>query len=234
MCRRGRFTILTGRQENHLPEFVHREDFMNHCTLLLVAAAALVSLSTSAQAGTYNKQLSIGDAAPDWSGLEGVDGGKYSLAELGDKQVVVLAFTCNTCPYSTDLEMRLIELAKKFAAEGDQCALVGINPNLVVGDQLPAMQDRAKLKRFNFPYVHDTAKQQTAKSYGATYTPECVVLNKERKVVYLGAFDDSPDGKKVTKKYVEEAVAAALAGKLPEVTETPAVGCAVRYLRERK
>lgn len=202
--------------------------------LLLVAMATFAGLSASVHAGTYNKQLSIGGAAPVWSDLEGVDGGKYSLEELADKQVVVIAFTCNTCPYATDLEGRLIELAKKFAAEGDRCALVAINPNLVPDDQLPAMQDRAKLKRFNFPYVHDTAKQQTAKSYGATYTPECIVLNKERKVVYLGAFDDSPGGMKVTKKYVEEAVAAALAGKPPEVTETPAVGCAVRYLRERK
>jgi hypothetical protein len=46
--------------------------------------------------------------------------------------------------------------------------------------------------------------------------------------------DDSPDGKKVTKRYVEQAVAAALAGKLPETTETPAVGCAVRPIRERR
>jgi hypothetical protein len=60
------------------------------------------------------------------------------------------------------------------------------------------------------------------------------VLNKERKVVYLGAFDDSPDGKKIAKRYVEDAVAAALVRKPPDVTETPSVGCAVRYVRERK
>jgi hypothetical protein len=46
--------------------------------------------------------------------------------------------------------------------------------------------------------------------------------------------DDSPDGKHVTKRFVEDAVAAALAGKQPMVLETPAVGCAVRYVRERK
>ena len=46
--------------------------------------------------------------------------------------------------------------------------------------------------------------------------------------------DDSPDGKNVTKRYVEDAALAALAGKLPETTETPAVGCAVRYVKDRK
>jgi hypothetical protein len=96
------------------------------------------------------------------------------------------------------------------------------------------MKERAAKRAFNFVYLHDSSRQQVARSYGATYTPEFVVLNKERKVVYLGALDDSPDGKNVTKKYVEDAVAAALAGRLPETTETPAVGCAVRYVRERR
>jgi thiol-disulfide isomerase/thioredoxin len=202
--------------------------------MLLLAIAVVTGFAFPVQAGKYNKQLSIGDAAPDWSGLEGVDGGKYSLVELADKDVVVIAFTCNTCPYAVDYEDRLIALAKKFATDGDKCAVVAINPNRVQGDLLPAMQERAQLKRFNFPYVHDTVSQQTAKSYGATYTPEFVVLNKERKVVYLGKFDDSPEGKAITKRYVEDAARAALAGKLPEITETAAVGCAVRYVRERK
>jgi len=202
--------------------------------LTVLAMAMVCGLALSADAGKFNKQLSIGDAAPDWSGLEGVDGGTYSLKELADKEVVVIAFTCNTCPYAVDYEDRLIALAKKFAAEGDKCAMVAINPNQVQGDLLPAMQDRAKLKRFNFPYLHDASRQQTAKSYGATYTPEFVVLNKDRKVVYLGAFDDSPDGKKISQRYVEDAVGAALAGKTLEIAETPAVGCAVRYVRERK
>jgi peroxiredoxin len=190
-------------------------------------------LAATALAGKYNKTLSIGDAAPDFNNLDGVDGKPHSLGDLKDKEVVVICFTCNTCPYAVDHEDRLIALSKKFAAEGGKAAVVAINPNLVADDLLPAMQVRAKKKEFNFPYLHDVSKQHVAKSYGATYTPEFVVLNKDRKVVYLGAMDDSPDGKKVTKKYVEDAVAAALAGKSPETAETPAVGCAVRYAKER-
>lgn len=199
---------------------------------LLIAASMIVALATTAWAGKYNRTLSVGDAAPDWKELEGVDGEKHSLADFRDKEVLVIAFTCNTCPYATDYESRLKALAKKFEAD-EKCALVAINSNLVKDDLLPAMKERAEALKFNFPYLHD-ATQQVAKSYGATYTPEFVVLNKERKVVYLGAMDDSPDGKKVQKRYVEDAVAAALAGKLPEMTETPAVGCAVRYVSERR
>jgi thiol-disulfide isomerase/thioredoxin len=186
------------------------------------------SLSAAAWAGKYNPVLKIGDAAPDWSGLEGIDGKQHALKDLADKEGIVIGFICNTCDYAKDAEERLIALAERFEAEGDKCAVVAINPNLIKDDLLPAMQERAKLREFNFLYLHDGPKQETAKSWGITFTPEFVVLNKERKVVYLGALDDSPDGKKVTKKHVEDAVAAALAGKLPMATETPAVGCAVR------
>src|SRR5947207_4273645 len=169
-------------------------------------------LAAAASAGTYNKTLSIGDAAPDWKSLEGTDGKQHSLADLADKQVLVICFTCNTCPYAVDYEDRLIGLAKKFATEGNRCALVAINANKVKDDLLPAMQGRAKAKGFNFPYLHDET-QQVARSYGATFTPEFVVLNKDRKVVYLGAMDDSPDGKNITKRYLDDAISAALPGR---------------------
>jgi peroxiredoxin len=210
----------------------HKEMSMNSLRHFL-AAAIVFTLSSSAWGGKYNKQLSIGDAAPDWKALEGTDGQKHSLSDLADKQVIVICFTCNTCPYAVDYEDRLIALTKKFAADGSKCALVAINANKVKEDLLPAMRERTQSKGFNFPYLHDET-QQVARSYGATFTPEFVVLNKDRKVVYLGAMDDSADGKKVTKRYIEDAVAATLAGKTPETAETPAVGCAVRYVRERK
>ncbi len=200
--------------------------------LNIVFTFALLAFALTVDAGTYNKLLNLGDSAPDWSGLAGTDDQKHSLADLADKEAIVVCFTCNTCPYAVDYEDRLITLAKRFAAEGNKCAVVAINANKVKDDLLPAMQERAKAKGFNFPYLHDES-QQVARSYGATFTPEFVVLNKDRKVIYLGAMDDSPDGKKITKHYVEDAVAAALAGKLPEVKETPAVGCAVRYVKTR-
>jgi len=198
---------------------------------LLAAALALLFVSPLC-AGKFNKSLSIGDAAPDWKGLPGVDGKEYSLADFRDKDCLVVVFTCNTCPYAQDYEQRLIELTKKFAADG-KAVVVAINANKVKGDLFPDMQERAKEKGFNFPYLHDES-QQVAKAYGATYTPEFVVLDKNRKVVYLGAMDDSTDSTKVTQDYVEDAVEAALRGEKAETTETPAVGCAVRYARPKR
>jgi peroxiredoxin len=199
---------------------------------LVLSAIALLA-GGAALAGKYNPKLSIGDVAPSFEGLKDADGKAHSLADFKDKDVVVLVFTCNTCPTAVDYEDRLIALGKKFAADS-RCALVVINPNKVEGDLLPQLGEKAKAKKFNFPYIHDDDAQSTAKAFGATYTPEFFVLNKERKVVYMGAMDDKTKPDEVKVQYVVAAVDAALAGKMPEVTETVARGCTVRFARDRK
>jgi peroxiredoxin len=202
------------------------------CAVIVVLLASAL-LASPATAGKYNKTLSIGDAAPPWKDLPGTDGERHSLADLAKYDVVVIAFTCNTCEYSIDYEERLQALHKQLAAEG-RAVLVAINPNQIKEDQLPAMQERAETRGLDYLYLHDDT-QEVAKSYGATWTPEFVVLDKNRKVVYLGAMDDNPELKKEqTTKYLDAAIAAAFDGKAPEIAETPGVGCLVRYVRERR
>lgn len=200
---------------------------------ICLAAFALTSTITSPlQAGKFNPLLNIGDVAPTWQDLPGVDGKNHSSDQLKDKDVVVVAFTCNSCPTAVDYEDRLMALVSQHAASG-KVAVVAINANLVADDLLPKMQERATLKKYNYAYVHDDT-QKVAKAFGASYTPEFFVLNKERKIVYMGAMDDNTDAAGVKTKYVADAVAAALSGKSPETAETPARGCAVRYARERR
>ncbi len=198
--------------------------------LILFLAAILLS-TPRGDAGKYNQVLRIGDAAPAWSDLVGVDDQKHSLADLSDSKVVVVVFTCNSCPYAVDVEDRLLALHTKYADLG--VALVAINVNKVQDDLLPAMKDKADEKGFRFPYLFDES-QQIAKEYGAIYTPEFFVIDQQRKVLYMGAMDDSPDGRQVTNAYVQKAIEAALEGQQPEVTETPPIGCRVRYERARR
>lgn len=202
---------------------------LSHSLMVLVLLSAVLTYSP-ALAGKYNKALSVGDAAPEFKGLQDADGKTYSLADYKDKDVVVVIFSCNTCPTAVDYEDRVIALQKKFDGKA---AVVMINSNKVEGDLLPQLGEKATAKKFNFPYVHDDDAQATAKAYGATFTPEFFVLNKERKVVYMGAFDDKTKPEEVTAHYVADAITAALDGKQPAVTETVARGCTVRYVRQR-
>jgi peroxiredoxin len=193
-------------------------------TAVLVAAG--LALVNPLHAADKAKTLSIGDAAPQWKDLEGVDGKKHSLADLKDKDVVVLVITCNHCPVAVAYEDRIIDFAKKHASAGSKVGLVAVNVNNLEADKMPAMKSRAKEKGFNFAYLYDPT-QKIAKDYNAKVTPEFYVLNKDRKVVYHGAMDDSMKSPKVN--YLEAAVTAALKNEKPTTAETTARGCTVKF-----
>lgn len=198
----------------------------------LIGVAAVVSAAGVAGAGEYNNKLSVGDPAPAWADLEGVDGKKHALADLKDKPVVVVVFTCNSCPVAEAYEDRVIGFAEKHAGSDGKVAVVAINVNTVPDDRLPRMKERARKKKFPFPYLYDPS-QEIAKAYGANYTPEFFVLDRDRKVVYMGAMDDKIAVDQVKANYLEPAVAAALAGKPAEPGETLARGCKIRWNRDR-
>jgi peroxiredoxin len=190
-----------------------------------------VLLATSlACAGEYNLVLNIGDAAPAWKKLPGIDGKEHSLGDLDRKKVVVVVFTCNSCPVATDYEDRIVAVANKYAAE---VAVVAINVNRIPEDSLPKMKERAEEKKFPFPYLFDET-QQIAKAYGAMFTPEFFVLSADRKIVFMGGMDDNSNPELVKTNYLEPAVEAALAGKLPSVQEAVPRGCRIRFARERR
>lgn len=198
-----------------------------------VVATTILAVCTPVMAGEFNEVLSIGDAAPSWTDLPGVDGKKHALADYKDKAAVVLVFTCASCPTAVDYEDRINELAKRMGGAGGQVAFVAICVNRVKGDTLADLTERAKQRQFAFDYLHDET-QKVAKDYGAIFTPEFYVLGRDRKIVYMGAFDDKTDAAQVTQRHVEAAVNAVLKGEQPAVKETIARGCRVRYVRERK
>lgn len=194
--------------------------------LLVLTGAAVLLLAGPTPAGKFNKTLSIGDDAPSWKDLEGTDGARHSLADFKGKDCVVVVFTCNSCPVAAGYENRIIAFAKAHAGK---VGLVAINVNTAAADALPAMKTRAAKKKFPYPYLYDPS-QEIARKYGAKYTPEFFVLDKDRKVVYMGAMDDrSPPGE-AKLKHLEAAVVAALAGKKAAVAETSAsAGCSIKF-----
>jgi len=201
---------------------------MRSMSLLIGLLAA-----AGASAGQFNDKLSVGDAAPAWKNLPGIDGKKHSLADLKDSKAVVVVFTCNSCPTAIDYEDRIIAFAKEHCAEGSGIALVAINVNTIDADKPEKMKERAKEKGFNFPYLYDET-QAIAKAFGARTTPEFFVLDAERKVAYMGALDDKNDPKQAKVNHLAAGLAAAMAGKKADEGETLARGCAIRFARPRR
>ena len=78
--------------------------------LRLIPFAAVLLLTSAARAGEFNSVLKIGDDAPAWVDLPGIDEKKHSLADLKGKAVVVVVFTCNSCPVAELYEDRIMAL----------------------------------------------------------------------------------------------------------------------------
>lgn len=173
----------------------------------------------------------IGDVATDFS-LKNVDNKKVSLKDIKDAKGYIVVFTCNHCPYAQAYEDRINALDKKYKKLG--YPVVAINPNnpeKQKEDSFAKMQEKAKAKKFTFPYLFDEG-QKIYPQYGATKTPHVYVLQKTAKgnvVKYIGAIDDNyEDAAAVKTKYVENAVDALVKGKEVSVKETKAIGCSIK------
>ena len=198
----------------------------------LVLIACILSSGSTLAGDPDREDLVIGDAAPEFSELVATGGKTYSTADFQDAEILVIAFTCNHCPYAVDYEDRLVALHDKWK-DIDSVRLIAINSNFGRDESLEKMNERATSKKFLFPYLKDET-QDVARSMSAVYTPEFFVLDRDRKLVYKGALDDSTDADKVTKKHVEDAVDAVLSGKPVPVKEVGARGCTIRFKRRRR
>jgi peroxiredoxin len=199
---------------------------MRKVVLSLVAVAAI---AIPALAGKYNKVVSVGDKAPVFSGLPAVENGADTSLSLQDikEDVVVVVFLANHCPVVVGYEDRLIEFTNEM--KGKPVKVVGIAVSTMSQDKIPGIKDYMKEHKSNYIYGYDET-QEIGKAYGATNTPQFFVLDKERKIRYTGAMDDSPQNEsKVSKNYLRDAVNAVLKGESPEVDETRAVGCGISY-----
>lgn len=172
--------------------------------------------------------LALGTEAPSFD-LPGVDGRNHSLDDYADADVLVLIQSCNHCPYVQAWEGRMVDLQRELGDRGVR--IVAVNSNDAESypeDSLDEMRIRAEGQGFNFDYLYDEP-QTVARQLGAERTPEVFVFDKKRRLRYHGAIDDSRDESAVTQRYLRDALEAVLSGRDPEVTETPAVGCSVKW-----
>ena len=189
--------------------------------LLCIVALGAATLSTNG--------YQVGDTAEDFS-LMGVDDQEHSMSDYEDAKGFVVIFTCNHCPYSVAYEDRIIALHAKF---GDDYPVIAINPNDPVSypsDNFENMKARAEEKGFKFDYLFDDG-QQVFPKFGATKTPHVFLLDKDLKVQYIGAIDNSTEESDVSKTYLADAIESLREGETLEVTSTKAIGCGIKVAK---
>lgn len=180
------------------------------------------------EATTY--KLRLGDPAPDFKGLKGVDGKPYGLDSFSDKKILTIFWHCNHCPYAQAFEGRLNEVTKEYTPKGVGFLAINSNDaNEYPEDSFPRMVERAKAEGLVFPYVFDES-QDVAEAYGAVCTPHLFVFDGERRLRYQGRADPyKDDAKKGNASELRAALDDLLAGKPVRTPETKAFGCSVKW-----
>jgi peroxiredoxin len=195
-------------------------------TFLTIAALGL--LASPVFAGKFNKTVSVGEKAPTFAGIPALMSGQDASLTLSDlkEDVVVLVFLGNHCPVVVAYEDRLIDFTNDYKGKGVK--VVGVAVGKYDQDKLPGIKEYMKKNGSNYLYGYDET-QAVGKAYGATNTPQFFVLDKNRKIAYMGAMDDSQKEENVKTKYLRNAVDAVLKGESPEITETQPKGCGISY-----
>jgi peroxiredoxin len=178
-----------------------------------------------------SQAIDAGAPCPDFS-LQGVDGKRWSRDDFAQKDVLVVMFLCNHCPYVQAVEDRIIALRKEFADRPVQLVGICSNDPTDYPDDAPArLAERWRAKGYGFPYLID-ASQDVARAFGAVCTPDIFVYGPDRRLAYHGRIDDNwkePD--RVTRRELAEAIEALLEGKRPPAEQRPTMGCSIKWRR---
>lgn len=191
--------------------------------LLVLAAAATLAF-------TVGDPLQIGSAMPKADlKMKSINNKDISMKDAKKENGVLVMFSCNTCPYVVKNQERTLAISE--FADKNKVGVIILNSNEAYRgneDSYPAMQDYAKEQGYKWNYVVDK-NHEVADAFGANRTPECFLFDKDLKLVYHGAIDDSPsDVSSVKRIHLQEAIAEMVAGKDVTVKESRSVGCTIK------
>jgi peroxiredoxin len=166
--------------------------------------------------------MQLNEPAPDFQLLD-LQGVFHRLIDYRGK-IVIVNFWSAECPHSERTDRYLVALLERWKGE---VVLLSIAANRT--ESLQALAEAARARRISKVLID--SDHAVADLYEAVATPHAFVLDRDGILRYRGAVDNITfrrrDG---THFFLEQAVEALLHGHLPELSETPAYGCAI--LRE--
>ncbi len=170
---------------------------------------------------------SSGKRAPRFE-LKSFDGKTVSLSDYRGK-IVVLEWFNMECPFSRyhhETKNTMAELAKKYKSKN----VVWLAVNSTNHTTPKANKTFTEKHKLPFPILDDRSGK-VGQAYGAKTTPHIFVINTRGRIVYDGAIDDSPLGKKKegVVNYVDNVLAELTAGKAVSISNTKSYGCTIKY-----
>lgn len=171
--------------------------------------------------------------------LKNQDDKEVKLTDYTEKgQIVVLEWINPECPfvkahYQSDT-MTMKKLAEKYTKD-KKVVWLAINSSHFTTPQ----QNQDFIKQHELPYsilLDNSGK--VGRLYGSTNTPHMFIIDGNGRIVYRGAVDNAPLGKKPQNEnyvnYVEKALDELLVGKEVTIAATKPYGCSVKYAEPAK
>ncbi|MEN3977095.1 redoxin domain-containing protein [Emcibacter sp. SYSU 3D8] len=196
---------------------------------VMASGLALCLVSAAAQAA-----VEIGKPAPPFTGTSAA-GQSVSLGDLAGK-TVVLEWTNHDCPFVKKHydSGNMQSLQKELTGKGAVWLTVISSAPGKQGHVSPAKANDLTQSRNAAPSDVILDEDGTiGMAYGATATPQMVVITPQQIVAYNGAIDSIPSAKQddipKAQNYVRAAYDAVAAGKPVQVAQTKAYGCSVKY-----
>jgi len=156
---------------------------------------------------------------------------QVALQDSMGKQGLLVAFTCNHCPYAIAVWPRLVRHAATLKAMGINT--VAVNPNIhpdYPADGVVAMTEKIREWGIAFPYLADE-DQQAARAFDAQCTPDLYMFDGAGKLYYHGRIDDAwKDESKVRNEELLDAATALVAGKPAPQPQHPTIGCSIKWV----
>jgi peroxiredoxin len=166
--------------------------------------------------------------APDFT-LEDQDGKSVTLSDYKGK-IVVLEWFNGECPYvQRHYKSKTMQsLAGKYRDKG--VVWLAINSTSTADRKV----NKAWVEKYKLEYpILDDHSGKVAKLYSAKTTPHMFVIDRDGNLVYKGAIDDDPPGKKEhAVNYVSEVLEKLTAGQTVALKETKPYGCSVKYAKD--
>ncbi len=162
--------------------------------------------------------------------LPGVDGRRYTLADVRGERGTLIMFICNHCPYVRAVVDRIISDVKELQAIGIGAAAISSNDaESHPEDSFDKMKAFAEEHGFTFPYLYDES-QAVAKAYGAICTPDFFGFNADLELQYRGRLDASRKeaAPNARRELLEAMRQVADTGEGP-AEQIPSMGCSIKW-----